>query len=67
MFVSWERLTGMKVARVSPAVVAVPKAMFSYCFANLEGHADGSSKKEYSSGGSTDEIASNNDYKPFPL
>ena len=57
----------MKVARASPAVVAVPKAMFSYCFANLEGYVYDNSQNEYSSDSSTDENVSKSNYKRFPL
>ena len=57
----------MEVARTSPAVVAVPKSMFSYCFADLKAYSDDAFQKEDSYISSTDEGVANANYEKFPL
>ena len=57
----------MEVARTSAAVVAVPKSMFSYCFADLKAYSDDAFQEEDYSISLTDEEVANANYKKFSL
>ena len=65
----WQVHRGVKleVARTSPAVVAVPKSMFSYCFPYLKEYSDGAFQEKDYSISLTDADFVNANYKKFPL
>ena len=57
----------MEAARISPAVVELPKDLFSYCFANLQPYKTGYLEARESSDQLPDENFTNKNYAKYPL